>query len=269
LLTQEGIVKDGDGLIYFNFRPDRAKQITEAFLKKPLAFFVTTTRYKKEFTNDILFEKENVKHTLLDEIGTQTNGKKVFVIAETEKYAHVTYFFRGMNETHLNNEQYTLIPSIKTKSYADYPHMSAQKITDALLLSLHTDPAYFYLVNYANPDMVGHSGNLNATIAACEFLDTQLAQLYEEVVEKQHGTIFITGDHGNAEEMVDESGNPKTAHSQNPVIFIMINKKKQHKNNTPPLYPGRAKFGLSVVAPTILKHLKLQIPSEMSNTTLF
>jgi 2,3-bisphosphoglycerate-independent phosphoglycerate mutase len=283
LINQLGTIKKEDGIICFNFRPDRAQQITRPFIdptfnkfktknlnstKKTLAFFVSTTRYKKEFqhfNNDILFEQENITHTLLDEISQQTNGKKLFIIAETEKYAHVTYFFRGMNETKFDNAQYTLIPSIKTKSYDHYPEMSAKQITDAILKSLQMNPAYFYLVNYANPDMVGHSGNLNATIKACEFLDIQLEKLYKEVVEKQNGTIFITGDHGNAEEMINPTtGEPKTAHSQNPVIFITLNKDLQHSKAKTPQYPNKPSFGLSIVAPTILRYLGLKIPSEMS-----
>jgi 2,3-bisphosphoglycerate-independent phosphoglycerate mutase len=235
---------------------------------KTLAFFVTPVRYKKKFkkfNNDILFEKETITHTLLDEISKQTGEKKIFIIAETEKYAHVTYFFRGMNEAKLKNTHYELIPSVKTKSYADHPQMSAKAITDTLLQSLRTDPAYFYLVNYANPDMVGHSGNLKATIKACEFLDTQLKKLYEEVVKKQHGTIFITGDHGNAEEMIDpKTKKPKTAHSQNPVVFITLSNKLQDEKPKQPQYPQKPTAGLSMVAPTILAHLGLTIPRNMS-----
>ena len=284
LLSEGETIQNGDGVIFFNFRPDRARQLTESFIdpnfkKFPtknlnstngtLIFFITTTRYKNEFAkfnNEILFEKPNIEHTILDEISNQTQ-KKVFVIAETEKYAHVTYFFRGMNEKKLSNETYKLIPSIKTKNYINHPEMSAEKITQILLKSLKTDPAYFYLVNYANPDMVGHSGDFQATVKACECVDKQLGKLYEEIIKKQNGTIFITGDHGNAEEMIDEkTQNPKTSHTTNPVIFMIINKNFE-KERTPDFSPTN--LGLANIAPTILKFLKLKIPKEMEKETIF
>ncbi len=286
LLLKEGSIKPGDGIVFFNFRPDRAMQLTQAFIDPSfsefeakllnstdgtLLFFVTSTRYKQDFAkfnNQILFEKEKIEHTLLDEIADQTPGKKVFVIAETEKYAHVTYFFRGLTEKQLPDEQYTLIPSVKVRSYVENPEMSAQIITKHLLQSLQKDPAYFYLVNYANPDMVGHSGDFDATVKACEFVDLQLEKLYEQVVEKQNGTMFIVGDHGNAEEMIDiASGERKTAHTHNPVVFMMINKSVEHAERV--VDYDEPQFGLSNVAPTILKHLGLKVPKQMEQRGVF
>jgi len=284
-ILKNGYIKPGDGVLFFNFRPDRARLLAQIFIDPEfnkfktedlnsttgtLAFFITTTRYKKEFANfnnEILFEKEKIEHTLLDEISEQTK-KPVFVIAETEKYAHVTYFFRGMTEKQLPNETYKLIPSIKVKTYVDNPEMSAQKITEEVLKSLQTDPAYFYLMNYANPDMVGHSGDFDATVKACEFLDIQLEKLYDQVVEKQNGTIFITADHGNAEEMVDEkTGKPRTAHTNNPVVFLMINKSLQHEpKDVQYLQPTT---GVANIASTILKHLGLDVPNQMEQETIF
>jgi 2,3-bisphosphoglycerate-independent phosphoglycerate mutase len=276
LLIKDGTIKNGDGIVFFNFRSDRARQLTESFINPnfdkfatniTLSFFISTTRYKKEFenfNNQILFKKDNIEHTLLDEISKQTS-KKVFIIAETEKFAHVTYFFRGMTEKNLPNEQYTLIPSIKTKNYINNPEMSAQKITDTILKSLQTNPAYFYLINYANPDMVGHSGNFDATVKACEYLDKQLKVLYDQVVEKQNGTIFITADHGNAEEML---GKHQTSHTTNPIIFMEINKKLEKAKEAQQEYTTPT-LGLSNIAPTILKHLNLKIPQEMEQTTIF
>ena len=285
MLVKDGNIKEGDGIFFLNFRPDRARQLTESFIDpnfnhfptKPLnsttgtlEFFITTTRYKgdfKKFNNDVLFEKETIKHTLLQEISDQTH-KNVFVIAETEKYAHVTYFFHGMEEQKPENETRVLIPSIKAKNYIDIPQMSAQKITEAVLKSLQTDPAYFYLINYANPDMVGHSGNFDATVKACEFLDKQLEELYSEVVEKQNGTLFITSDHGNAEEMIDnKTGKPKTAHTNNPVFFMEINKKLEFKEKEP-VY-SKPVSELCNIAPTILKFLGLKIPKDMSQKAIF
>jgi 2,3-bisphosphoglycerate-independent phosphoglycerate mutase len=277
-IIKNATIQQDDGIVFFNFRPDRARQLTQTFIdpkfdhfvtkdlnstKKTLSFFISTTRYKKDFeqfNNQILFEKEKIEHTFLDEISAQTN-KKVFIIAETEKYAHVTYFFRGETEKKLPNEEYTLIPSIKAKDYVHHPEMSAPKITQAILESLQKNLAYFYLVNFANPDMVGHSGNLEATIKACKCIDEQLEKIYIEVVEKQNGTIFITGDHGNAEEMIDSSGNPKTSHTTNPVVFMAINKKFELKNIQEECTP---QFGISNIAPTILQFLGLKIPKEMN-----
>jgi len=283
-LHEEGRIKKNDGIVFFNFRSDRARQLTECFINpkfkhfktenlnstsKTLKFFISTTRYKKEFkkfNNEILFEKEEIKNTLLDEIAKQkSNNNKVFIIAETEKYAHVTYFFRGLTEKQLPNEIRTLVPSIKTKSYVKNPEMSAEKITKKLLGSLNSKPAYFYLVNYANPDMVGHSGNLKATIKACEFLDKQLKKLYEKVVMQMNGTMFILSDHGNAEEMIDiKTNTPITSHTKNPVPFVLASKKQENK----PL-KLKKNLGLANVAPTILKFLGLKIPKEMTQSTLF
>ena len=272
-LLENGFIKKNDGIIFFNFRPDRARQLTESFIdpnfkhfktqKLNLKFFITTTRYKEEFKklkNDILFEKEVIKNTLLDQI-----KKDIFVIAETEKYAHVTYFFKGRNEKQSKNETRILIPSIKTKNYINNPEMSAAKITQQIIKSLKTKPAFFYLVNYANPDMVGHSGNFKATVKACEFLDKQLKKLYEIIVEKMDGTMFIISDHGNAEEMIDIKNNkPITAHTKNPIPFVFVNKKFKNKN-----LKLKKNMGLCNVAPTILKFLDLKIPGQMEQKTIF
>ncbi len=284
LLIKQGQIKKGDGVIFYNFRPDRARQLTESFInpnfvefktqdlnstKKTLTFFISTTRYKdefKKFNNDILFEREIIKNTLFDELAKQKF--KTFAIAETEKYAHVTYFFRGMQEGKLKNEKFELIPSIKTKNYIDYPEMSADKITKKILLSLKKDPADFYLVNYANADMVGHSGNFKATIKACECLDKQLEKLYKAVVQDKNGTLFITADHGNAEEMLDlKTKTPKTSHTTNPVIFIKVGKGFEKKETKLPKYT-KPKYGLSNIAPTILKYFGLKIPKNMNKKTI-
>jgi 2,3-bisphosphoglycerate-independent phosphoglycerate mutase len=284
-LDSRGTIKSGDGVIFFNFRPDRAHQITESFIDphfshfttqklksddNSLSFFITVIRYKQKYkllNNPILFESKEIRHTLLDEISNQkqVSNSKVFIIAETEKYAHVTYFFKGMRDEKFINEKRVLIPSIKTKNYKDIPEMSAHLITQNLLDSLQNNPADFYLVNYANADMVGHSGNFNATVKACEVLDQQITKLYTEVVENQDGTIIIVGDHGNAEEKIDlKTGLPLTAHTSNPVPFILIGKKFLHKK----LFfkkEGADSFSYSLanVAPTILDHLNLKIPSQM------
>ncbi len=284
LIQPEGFVKQGDGVVFFNFRPDRARQLTESFInpnfnKFPtqnlcstnheLAFFITTTRYNEDFAkfnNDVLFEREKIANTLLDIFSQQKNprdeSRKVFIVAETEKYAHVTYFFHGMQDYQAPNETRVLISSIKTQNYINYPEMCANDITTTVLNSLKTYPADFYLINYANADMVGHSGDFDATVKACECLDKQLEQLYKVFVEKMDETMFITADHGNAEEKIDPiTGTPLTAHTKNPVPFIFVNKGMQGKQDTS--WPTEPKFGLSNIAPTILNFMELNIPKEM------
>ena len=281
-LTPEGKIKTGDGIIFFNFRPDRARQLTEAFInpsfnkfsvkKLNLSFFISTSRYKDEFAklnNDILFENEKIEHTLLDEINEQSN-KKVFIIAETEKYAHVTYFFRGMQDKQLPNETRKLIPSIKAKNYINHPEMSAKKITDEIVESLTKNPADFYLINFANPDMVGHSGDLEATVKACEFIDKQLKTIYDIVIKSKEtfnamdGTMIVTADHGNAEEMLDPvTKKIKTSHTLNPVPFVVIN--KNYAKNKLKLNDN---LGLANITPTILKLMKLQIPIQIEKNTI-
>ena len=281
LLDPDGIIKPGDGVVFYNFRPDRAMQLTEAFIYphfshfknnmyvgNAISFFTTTTRYKEEFrayTNDILFERELAQETLFDVIEAQKKDASIFIIAETEKYAHVTYFFRGMRDVQVSLEQRVLIPSIKAKTYIEHPEMCASQITDAVLASLNDRPATFYLINYANADMVGHSGDFEATKKACEILDVQLKMLYKTIVERMGGTMIVTADHGNAEQKYDENNNPLTSHTTNPVPFVIVDKgRKQEKSCD----FDHAKFGLCHVAPTILKIMGLTVPSLMCKETI-
>jgi len=264
-LNQDAIVKNGDGIIFFNTRPDRARQLTKLFLdsKKQgnikTAFFITPVQYSKELATDSLYKKSSTINTLMDVL--HKNKKTVYSIAETEKYAHVTYFFCGGREGALENETRILVDSIRTKNYVDKPAMSANQITEHVLKSLKTDPKDFYLINYANADMVGHSGNLEATIKAVEFLDHELKKLYEQIVNKMDGTLYITADHGNAEKMMDKkTGQPHTAHTTSPVPFIMIRKNLAGSTEQLPLKQ------LSDIAPFILKNMGLPIAQEMKRT---
>ena len=265
-LDADGIVQQGDGIIFFNFRPDRARQLTKAFLEPTfnqfqtkqisLSCFITPVVYSAEIKTTTLFGKPKIKNSLPDVLSA--NQKTFFAIAETEKYAHVTYFFSGGREEKKENETRVLIPSIPAKKYVDKPEMSAAQITDAVLESLQNNPHDFYLINYANADMVGHSGNMDATVKAVEFLDQQLKKIYEQVVEKMDGTLYITADHGNAEKMFDQtSGQPRTAHTTNPVPFIMIQKQQQENTETLTLTE------LSDIAPFILKTMGIKVPPEM------
>jgi 2,3-bisphosphoglycerate-independent phosphoglycerate mutase len=275
----QGIVMPSDGIIFFNFRADRARQLTRCFVDPhklpfsasgvPLTFFITATEYDHVLAIDTkmvartgaLLVKNKVENTLKEVLARA--GKAVFSIAETEKYAHVTYFFSGGKEGKIGNEQQVLIPSIKTKDYIGHPEMKAAEITDTVLKSLVQDRIDFYLINYANADMVGHSGNYAATIKAVECLDTQLKRLYDVVVTTMDGTIYITGDHGNAESMFDEqSQQPKTSHTLNPVPFIMINKEVAHKSFA--ILASSARLhGLRDIAPFILTQMGIAVPDEM------
>ncbi len=267
-LAKDAYIKDGDGVIFFNFRPDRARQLTasfidpdfESFNRKPLklAFFITPTVYNTKLQTEALYPEEKDATNSLKDVLTQ-NGKTIFSIAETEKYAHVTYFFDGGKEECASNETRMLIPSLHTKQYAKQPEMSAHAITEKVLESLKTNPCDFYLINYANADMVGHSGNFGATIKAIECLDKQLGILYDQIVKKMGGTMYITADHGNAEDMYDEEAHqPRTAHTTNPVPFLMLRNDLEGK--------GDEKLSLtqlSDIAPFILKNMGLPVPKEM------
>lgn len=253
---QDHTIKPGDGVIFFNFRPDRAIQLTEKLLTLDLSFFVTPVQYHHDLATTPLIQAPHAKNTLLEVLSA--HKKSIFTIAETEKYAHVTYFFNGHKDITLQGEKRTLIPSLTNPDIAHNPKMQAEKITDAVIESLQKDPFDFYLINYANADMIGHSGNLNATVAAIECLDTELGKLYEEVVVQRHGTIYITADHGNAELMHDTLSNqPCTSHTNNPVPFYMLSQSKRQELTLQ---------GLTDIAPFILQHMNINIPDDMRKT---
>jgi len=262
-IQSKGVIKNGDGVIFFNFRADRARQLTQCFVgedvifgadevKRPkLAYFVTPVSYACDLKTDVMYKQSPVKNTLKKIL---SNSKKsIFTVAETEKYAHVTYFFDGRKEQKLAGETRVLIPSIKARDYVKYPQMSAAKITKSVIESLHKDPKDFYLINYANCDMVGHSGNFEATVKAVECVDTELKKLYDVVISHMDGIMYVTADHGNAEQMFDEdTGQPNTAHTTNPVPFIFI--KKDLKGSQMQLKLDQ----LADVAPFILENMGLQ-----------
>jgi 2,3-bisphosphoglycerate-independent phosphoglycerate mutase len=249
---QDHTIQPGDGVIFFNFRPDRAIQLTEKLLTLDLAFFITPVLYHDRLATTPLIPEVTAEQTLLEILTAR--HKTIFTIAETEKYAHVTYFFNGHRDIIWSQEQRILIPS-SPQQPSDDPKMKAQEITQTVLNSLQNDPKDFYLINYANADMVGHSGNLDATIEAIEYLNEQLAQLYEQVVIKQHGTIYITADHGNAETMFDDHTNqPCTSHTSNLIPFYMLTKNQSHMKNAKK-WQGQ---GLADIASLILKNMKLE-----------
>lgn len=267
-LDPQGYVQDGDGVIFANVRPDRARQLTTCFIHPErvpnglvpvhTSFFITPVLYADDLKTDVLLPVQHIEHTLKDELDRA--GKTMLSIAETEKYAHVTYFFNGQKEDILSHEERVLIPSRRLHDYRHCPEMSAEEITHALLQSMKHDLKDFYLVNYANADMVAHSGDVAATIKAVEILDRQLGVLYDQFVEKMNGLMIITADHGNAEDMFDENvQQPNTAHTRNRVIFMCVTR-------DPVQVPDISVVTqLADIAPFILHCMNLEVPQEMKN----
>jgi 2,3-bisphosphoglycerate-independent phosphoglycerate mutase len=267
-LNPLSIVQPGDGIIFFNVRPDRARQLTACFVdlhfdhfrrkQISLSFFITPTSYDDPaLQTTVLYPSPIITNTLKDVLAQQ--GKTIFSIAETEKYAHVTYFFNGGRENLLPHEKRVLIPSLPAKNYIHHPEMSAQAITKTVLKSLTTDPCDFYLINYANADMVGHSGNFDATVKAIECLDQELKKLYDQIILEMNGTLYITADHGKAEDMYDTIHHQlRTAHTTSQVPFIMI-RQDLDGNSTKKLPLAQ----LADIAPFILHNLDIPVPSEM------
>ncbi len=262
-------IKPGDVVICFNFRTDRLREITTVLTQKDMPehdmktinlYYVTMTRYDEAFKNvHIIFEKPDLQMTLGETLSKQ--GKKQIRIAETEKYAHVTFFFSGGREETFKNEKRILIPSPKVATYDLQPEMSANKVKEAMVKELEKQNTDFICLNFANPDMVGHTGVYKAIIKALETIDNCAKEVTETAKENGYSVIIIA-DHGNPDIAVNEDGSPNTAHSTNPVPFILID--KYHNKNKTELKPGR----LCDVAPTILKLMNLEIPKEMDGKVL-
>jgi 2,3-bisphosphoglycerate-independent phosphoglycerate mutase len=271
-----GAVAANDGVVFFNFRPDRARELTQAFVDPnfkgferqtqiaPLPF-VTFTQYDATLAVDVAFEPQNLNNILGEVIAQQ--GLKQFRTAETEKYAHVTYFFNGGIEQPLAGEDRELVSSPMVATYDKAPAMSASAVTDVAIAAIQKRIYSLIVINYANPDMVGHTGNMQATIQALQTVDSALGRLLD-TIGRAGGTALITADHGNAETMWDEQGNPWTAHTTNPVPFILVEgegaKIPGHGTQVTLRSDGR----LADVAPTILDILRLPQPSEMTGRSL-
>ncbi|MGD2183836.1 2,3-bisphosphoglycerate-independent phosphoglycerate mutase [Lusitaniella coriacea] len=270
-----GAIEPGDGVIFFNFRPDRARQLTAAFVKpefdaferkqiEPL-HFVTFTQYDPSLSVSVAFQPQSLTN-ILGEIIAQ-NGLKQFRTAETEKYPHVTYFFNGGLEEPCEGEDRELISSPMVATYDKAPAMSAEEVTKVACGAIGKRIYSLVVINYANPDMVGHTGNLGAAIQAIEVVDNCLGKLLE-CISKMGGTALITADHGNAEYMRDEQGNPWTAHTTNMVPLILVEgetlKIPGHGTDVKLREDGR----LCDIAPTILDILQLSQPQEMTGRSL-
>lgn len=259
-------IDSGDSIIFFNFRPDRARQITRAIVdeefngfereKKVDTFFVTMTEYDKTIENvHVAFKPEKPKNTLGEYISSL--GLNQLRIAETEKYAHVTFFFNGGREEPYENEDRVLIPSPKVATYDLKPEMSAIEVKDEVLNRLNMDKYHLIVLNFANPDMVGHTGVIEAAIKAVETVDACLGEIIDLLIKKE-GKALITADHGNAEMLIDErDGSTITSHTTNKVPLIMVGE------------DGKLKEGiLADLAPTLLDMMGLEKPKEMTGESL-
>ena len=265
---EESRIRDNDSVIFFNFRPDRARELTKAimfenfkgFERKAVRkniYFVTMTQYDETFEFPIAFPPQKLVNILGDIL--DANGIKQFRTAETEKYAHVTFFFNGGVEEPKKLETRVLVASPKVPTYDMQPEMSAYEVCENVL-EAEDNPEYgFILVNFANPDMVGHTGILKAAKKACSVVDGCVGKIAQKAKEKDI-IMLITADHGNAELMADEAGAPHTAHTTNEVPFIVVNGEKNIKL--------REDGALCDVAPTILKLMGISQPEEMTGVSL-
>lgn len=259
-------LKDGDVLLCFNFRTDRPREISTVLTQKDMPDFdmakldlhyVTMTRYDETYTGvEVLFTKDDIKKTLGEVLSTV--GKTQIRIAETEKYPHVTFFFNGGQEEPFEGEDRILIPSPKVATYDLKPEMSAYEITDAITNAIREKRPDFICLNYANADMVGHTGDFEAAKKAAETVDTCLKKLLDTALNHNYEAIIIA-DHGNSDYMINEDGTPNTAHTKNPVPVFYVSKSAE----------GKVKDGkLADIAPTILYLLGLPAPSQMDGDIL-
>ena len=260
-------IGENDSVIFFNFRPDRAREITRAIVDPDFdgfernfvkTYFVTFTNYDETLLPyvHIAFKKEEIKNTFGEYISKL--GLTQLRIAETEKYAHVTFFFNGGEEKQYEGEDRILIPSPKVETYDMKPEMSAGEVTDKVVEAINSRKYDAIILNYANPDMVGHTGSLEATVKALEFLDGCVKRVVD-AIENNDGTLLITADHGNAEQMIDyKTGELHTAHTTNPVPLVLIGREDVK------LKEGR----LADLAPTMLDLMNLAKPAEMTGESL-
>tara|TARA_B110000238_G_scaffold192250_1_gene227378 strand:- start:5252 stop:6778 length:1527 start_codon:yes stop_codon:yes gene_type:complete len=258
-------IESGDVVLFFNFRTDRGRELTQALSQKDFPefqmtqldlYYVTLTNYDESFQNvQVVFDKDNLENTLGEVLSK--SGKTQVRIAETEKYPHVTFFFNGGREIPFKGEERILCPSPKVATYDLQPEMSAFEIKDAIVEKIKKDSPDFICLNFANPDMVGHTGDLQAAIKACESVDQCAQAVIETALEKGYVSIVIA-DHGNCETMINPDGTPNTAHTTNPVPVILVDPEKKKINAGV----------LGDIAPTILDLLEIPKPKIMTRKSL-
>lgn len=263
--TPIATIKEDDVVIFFNYRTDRGRELTQALhqenfsefgMKKLPLHYVTMTNYDETFKNiNVIYNKENLKDTLGEVL--EKAEKKQIRIAETEKYPHVTFFFSGGREKEFKGEKRLLCPSPKVATYDLKPEMSAYEIRNAIIPELKKQEVDFVCLNFANGDMVGHTGVMEAAVKACEAVDNCVKDVIDVALENNYTTLLIA-DHGNCETMINPDGTPNTAHTTNPVPFILIDKEiKQVKDGI-----------LGDIAPTILKLMGVEQPKTMDRKSL-
>ncbi len=260
-------IQEGDAVVCFNFRTDRCREITKALtqqdfpdfgMKKLNLHYTTMTVYDHAFKNiENIFSNDDLRMTLGEVL--EQNNKTQVRAAETEKYPHVTFFFSGGREKEFIGEKRIMAPSAKVATYDLQPEMSALPLTEMILQEVQKNLPDFVCINFANTDMVGHTGVFSAAVKAAETVDGCAHRITELALIKDY-TILITADHGNADYMINDDGSPNTAHTMNPVPFFLIN-----KNFKPLLNPGK----LADIAPTVLKLMAIEQPKEMTGLTLF
>ena len=287
VVTEDGkpiaTIEDSDAVVFFNFRPDRARQISRAFVlsdferfkrskKIDNLFFATFTEYEKSLPLQVIFPSKKIVNTLGETISKA--GLRQLRIAETEKYAHVTYFFNGGQENKNKGEDHVLIPSKMVSSYDQVPEMSASEITNKVVEFVSDDIYDFILINFANADMVGHTGNMEAAVKAVESIDLSVDKIVNSVLAKG-GVVMITADHGNAEVMFNmQTGLIDKEHTANPVPFILVGKEFAGRSIgwldavSDDLSTAQPQGILSDVAPTVLKVLGVKKPKEMTGISL-
>ncbi|MBT8295875.1 MAG: 2,3-bisphosphoglycerate-independent phosphoglycerate mutase, partial [Gramella sp.] len=258
-------LNEKDVVIYFNFRTDRGRQLTQVLsqddfpeydMKKLALYYVTMTKYDDRFENiNTIFKKSNIKATLGEVL--EYEGKKQIRIAETEKYPHVTFFFSGGREEPFEGEKRIMCNSPKVATYDLQPEMSAYEIKDKIIHEIDRESADFICLNFANPDMVGHTGDFDAAVLACETVD-KCAKAVAEAAYKHDYSVIIIADHGNSEVMKNPDGSPNTAHTTNPVPLILMD--REIKN----IQDGK----LGNIAPTILKLMGITQPDLMTEDPL-
>ena len=261
-------IEENDSVIFFNFRPDRAREITRAIVdkdfnefetKKMNVYFVCFTSYDETMPNVHIAFKKEVLHNTFGEVVSKA-GLTQLRIAETEKYAHVTFFFNGGEEKQYPGEDRILVPSPKVETYDQKPEMSAYEVTDKVVDALENDKYDVVILNFANTDMVGHTGSLEAAIKAVEAVDECVGKIVK-VIEEKKGNLIITADHGNAEQMIDyKTGEPHTAHTTNPVPIILV--------SANPKYKLKENGKLADLAPTMLDLMGIEQPKEMTGESL-